>query len=321
MRIIILILMFLNRINLSILKGYFLRTALKRVRWYNSDSIINGMTIPCYQILEILLSTMTFFDIINYIAIFIYILISLPIINVLIFILSYFPFNKRKNHKKDTTIYHTYKTGGEFNYEESGLGDFDLFDVTTSESSDVVTIVDSYNPLFNESMNHHSRYSLNIENAGGASEISEAWSINYLMKMTDSEECYCESEILYDLKYKMVDYILINKKGSVGVSVVRAMTVFGMAFEFEDGIKLLRKKIEGLVICRKTVNRKNNFDRSILHIWSLNNNTTKVLLECINSKEFNSYELGINGIMDIWITESEYLPIFTNGNNSRIIKI
>jgi len=41
------------------------------------------------------------------------------------------------------------------------------------------------------------------------------------------------------------------------------------------------------------------------------------LQKCLKSDKFDAKKLCIIGTMDIWITTSNYSPIFTNGNNTK----
>lgn len=38
-------------------------------------------------------------------------------------------------------------------------------------------------------------------------------------------------------------------------------------FDYEDGVRLLRKKLYGLVVARAGVTASQRFDKSVLHVW------------------------------------------------------
>ena len=309
-----------------ILKGFFFSSILRRIRWNNSKSIHRGMLFPCCQIIEILICTLNHNNITCYFAIFIYCILSLLISKLLLDILLFFPFDYRVNrnvkNEENDFVYIVKKS--ELTPELNDMHGFYNMDITTFEDGKLEEFniyTDSYNPLYNEKLSGYAKNSLQFDNAGGKSDISEAWSIHHLMNITNSSEVIYEMNVKYDFVYKMVDYILIksnNSADSIGVSVVRAISYFGKEFTFEDGIKLLHKKIYGLIISRKSTNKIHNFNKSILHIWSPNQNTTDILIECINSNNFDKESLCIVGTLDIWITISNYKPIFTNGINKKI---
>jgi hypothetical protein len=194
------------------------------------------------------------------------------------------------------------------------------FAVCNSEINTQYVIVDEYSPIFKTKMGKFGANSLYIDNAGGSSEISEAWSISYLGNKLKASGCIYETEVFYSLKYSMVDYILEVPSSNedhqyrVGVSVTRAMCSPKIPYTREEGIKLLKKKIYGLVVSRDSVCLDQCFYQSILHIWAPNIETAVILKEIIYSGELNKYD--ICGTLDIWITISGYSPIFTNGDLS-----
>lgn len=110
--------------------------------------------------------------------------------------------------------------------------------------------------------------SMHIENAGGASEISEALSMQYMENMFNATGFVPEKEVDYWIEYKMCDYIMRVNDQNIGVSVTRAVTYpFDNEFTYEHAMKLLDKKLFGLIVAQESVNTKHQFFKSILHIW------------------------------------------------------
>ena len=178
--------------------------------------------------------------------------------------------------------------------------------------------IDQYNPTHMTPMNSWANNSLIIANAGGNSEISEAWSINHIMAKLKASECLAEMEIKYWCDYKMVDYIIgipidDNQMTRIGVSVTRAMCNPYRKYTRNDAITLLEKKLNGLIISRNTVIDEQSFFQSILHIWVPDINVANLLIDVIASGDVDIEHLQITGTLDIWITASEYQPIFNNG--------
>lgn len=158
--------------------------------------------------------------------------------------------------------------------------------------------------------------SLIVGNAGGASEISEAWSIDLISKTLNSKESVLETEIEYTLIYGMVDYILkIDTEFGhhrIGVSVTRAICNPWKPYTWEEGVRLLNKKINGLVMSHEAISFNQSFYQSILHIWVPSDEIAAMLLCIIASSDLdipNPCET-----LDIWITVTDYTPIFTNGS-------
>lgn len=150
--------------------------------------------------------------------------------------------------------------------------------------------------------------SIEIENAGGKSNISEMYSIDLFLKRHGGKEFIFEKQVKYWIDYKMVDFICTIKDERVGVSVTRAMG-YPILEEFgEENAKiLLNKKINGLVIARNSVIESQNFSRCILHIWCLNNKIAELIQDCYKD-------------MDNLQTDSGLLLLLTVCNDERIYK-
>lgn len=179
-------------------------------------------------------------------------------------------------------------------------------------------VLDKFEPTLLSPMNKFARASLYVDNAGGKSEISEAWSIHHLMTVLQATTCIFEMDIVYWYKSKMVDYIITvpdEKKDvtRIGVSVTRAMCRPDREFSREDAIYLLNKKIHGLIVSRSTVVDEQCFYQSILHVWAPSYEIGKMLYDVIHSDDLDFSGMDIMGTLDVWITVSEYAPIYTNG--------
>ena len=130
--------------------------------------------------------------------------------------------------------------------------------------------------------------SLMVDNAGGNSAYSEAISIQYFLDVFQATDIVYEMNVKYYINYKMIDFLCTLGQQRIGVSVTRAMTcpqilltdrnnimapVHGPRkksqedFTIDDGLKLLKKKIYGLVIARNAVIKEQRFYKSVLHIF------------------------------------------------------
>ena len=111
--------------------------------------------------------------------------------------------------------------------------------------------------------------SLQLENAGGKSELSEALSITYFEQLWKAKDFIFEKQIQYWCDYKMIDFICtIPPYGRLGVSVTRAMSHPSPdRFTYSDAEALLQKKLNGLIMARNAVSEHFTFYHSILHVF------------------------------------------------------
>lgn len=130
------------------------------------------------------------------------------------------------------------------------------------------------------------RESLNITNAGGCSDVSEAASIQYFYDLGYTDFVF-ENYVTYKHNWKMVDFVanapqkwetlvpelVKTDRERVGISVTRAAD-YGKGF---DAIGLLYKKLKGLFGARNNVSAECRFYRSILHIWCASNEVSSQL--------------------------------------------
>lgn len=156
--------------------------------------------------------------------------------------------------------------------------------------------------------------SLNIINAGGKSNVSEALSIQYFLSVFGGTDFVYEKQIDYYIHYKMVDFICtLPNLARVGVSVTRAMKFpRPERFTLEDAHRLLQKKLYGLIVARNAVNRRHAFYRSVLHVWCQTPRIADLLQEAYNSLDINDYGLDIQGVVVLLLTVCENPAIYRN---------
>jgi len=131
--------------------------------------------------------------------------------------------------------------------------------------------------------------SMEIQNAGGSSEKSEALSMQYMYHMFGAKNFIPEMEVSYWVEYKICDFVMKLGKENIGVSVTRAINYpFNSEFTIEKSLWLLNKKLYGLIVARNCISKKHKFMRSILHIWCMNiqtANTIKIAYQEIIKKD------------------------------------
>jgi hypothetical protein len=106
-------------------------------------------------------------------------------------------------------------------------------------------------------------------NAGGASVVSEALSVEYMHRRARASQTVPEMKIQYSFyNWKKIDYICTISGERIGVSVTRAMGYPDPSFfSMEDAVRLGNKKLYGMVLARSGVSECHNYNRSILHVF------------------------------------------------------
>jgi len=118
--------------------------------------------------------------------------------------------------------------------------------------------------------------SMQIPNAGGSSNISEALSMEYLKSRFDVVDFIPEMEVQYWIDACLCDFLMVLRDENVGVSVTRAVSYpFEDEFTMEHARQLLNKKLYKLLVARNAISEDQNFDRSILHVWCYSEQTAE----------------------------------------------
>lgn len=118
---------------------------------------------------------------------------------------------------------------------------------------------------FRAGMSSGGKKMLECENAGGSSEMSECASFELLHFLFGARLRATEMEIRYDEQGKITDYSVDLYGVRIGVSVTRAMT-YRRAFTHDDAVRLLEKKLFGVVASTKNVSEADRWRKQILHI-------------------------------------------------------
>jgi len=116
-------------------------------------------------------------------------------------------------------------------------------------------------------LSHSGARMLNTPNAGGSSIWSEVLSFEMFRGLYGSQLVRSEMEILYGCHSKITDFSVLLFGRHIGVSVTRAMKFKGI-FTEEDGIQLLRKKLNGIIRSTAGVIREHRWEKQILHMWA-----------------------------------------------------
>lgn len=174
-----------------------------------------------------------------------------------------------------------------------------------------------------------SEQSLYISNAGGNSIYSEAISMQYFIDVFKAENIIYEMNVKYYISYKMIDFLCTFHNQRIGVSVTRAMnwSLYSIKkslphnnrlyeFTLDDGLKLLKKKLYGLVIARNAVIKEQRFFKSVLHIFCQTEEIAQLLrqaYEVIKTDEtLENFNIDIGCHVIILLTVCQNPDIYQN---------
>lgn len=158
--------------------------------------------------------------------------------------------------------------------------------------------------------------SLDVINAGGKSDVSEALSIQYFLSVFGATNFIYEKQIDYYIEYKMVDFICNIGYRRVGISVTRAMKYpHPDLFTFGDARNLLQKKLYGLIVARNAVNDCHTFYKSVLHIWCQTPHIAFLLREAYSRLDIDDYGLDVRGVVILALTICNTPEIYHNNRN------
>ena len=130
-------------------------------------------------------------------------------------------------------------------------------------NTDILALYDDYSlPCERCDQAHRS---LSVVNAGGKSEISEAYSMDYIYRNFGGDNFIFEKEVEYIWTgYSILDYLCIIRGTQVSVSVTRAMRQ-NDSFTSDYAEQLMEKKLNGLY--RANSNLINPSSSGLLHVW------------------------------------------------------
>ena len=159
--------------------------------------------------------------------------------------------------------------------------------------------------------------SIQVDNAGGKSDISEMYSIEHYIRSFSATDIVYEMQVEYWIDYKMVDYVctipIVNVNKRIGVSVTRAMCYSNPEhFTVQDGKDLLYKKIFGLIVARNATCKKHRFYKSILHVWCQTERIANILADIYASFDIADLDLKVKGLLVLHLTVCDYFPIYLN---------
>ena len=177
-------------------------------------------------------------------------------------------------------------------------------------SDEIAVICDRLEPikLRDLELDLHAKRSLEVENAGGKSVLSEMLSIQYFQTVYGATNVLLEMEVEYWCEYRMVDFVCEVGGRRVGVSVTRAMQWNpNIPFTLESARYLLNKKLYGLVVARNAVIKGQRFFNSVLHCFCMTERIAELMREAYDELEGT---MGVRGVMMMILTVYENHEIY-----------
>jgi len=291
----------INEYHIKILKGYFRRRIKRKVDWNSKKSIVIGMFYTCFQVFERIYTKIKLH---NFNVLIFYLITNVFSLFVILIIL---PFLYFYNFEKEEEIITVVKSSNEKVYKKQ-LDYYHVSHLKTSDKGSINIIIDE---ITNYKLNFIGLTSLSIKNAGGKSQVSEAYSISHISTIYSLSDVIYEKQITYWCTFKMIDYILFSENKKIGVSVVRAFSKHE-EFTSERAFILLKRKISSLLIARRVVSEMFDFDTAILHIICENNEIRNKICNELDNIKLSSVFNFIDTQLIIWISVSDIKPIFTN---------
>ena len=169
----------------------------------------------------------------------------------------------------------------DFVFIEDSVNWFKLYNSATDSSPIVLTSAISISaPRRTDfKLSHGALRCLTTPNAGGTSEWSEAISFEILRFAYGATLLRTEMEIEYRGASKITDFAVMINGAHLGVSVTRAMSFGRDIFDFEEAVRLLTKKLEGVVASTRGVIKSHRWKRQILHVLCEDYHNQDLLLD------------------------------------------
>jgi hypothetical protein len=87
-------------------------------------------------------------------------------------------------------------------------------------------------------------------------------------------------------------------------------------FTEEDAVRLLQKKITGLIVARDSVVPEHSFYQSVLHIWTPTVAIAKTLTRALAEGKVDFQGLEVVGSLDIWISVCSDPSLYSNKSSA-----
>ena len=174
-----------------------------------------------------------------------------------------------------------------------------------THSGVVFTELKQLKPVSKMSLSSGAKRMFTCPNAGGSSEKSEILSFELLQRCFGADLRKTEMEVRYFPEGGAItDYTCTMFSTCLGVSVTRAMKYHGN-FTVEDAVKLLNKKLNGVLTSTK--NSLEKWNKQILHVWA-----TSLAVSVLIAEAYNLLPEDLKSNTVVLVTVTENNEVFTN---------
>jgi hypothetical protein len=121
---------------------------------------------------------------------------------------------------------------------------------------------------------------LEVPNAGGSSQLSEAFAFEELARCETAGLLKTETEIIYDTQGKITDLEVTIAGHKIGVSVTRAFAFpLGTPYTVEQATTLITRKLQDILASSANVSAEDRWDKQILAIMAYDDQAADVVAQ------------------------------------------
>lgn len=190
---------------------------------------------------------------------------------------------------------------------------FKLVQLIQNECSSglIVTDFQAFRNTDTMSLSQSAQKIRDVPNAGGNSVVSEVLSFELFSRCFGARLLKTEMEVTYFPEGgSITDYMCSLFDTTLGVSVTRAMK-YGGPFTQEDGVRLLNKKLSGVL--QSSQNSMDQWNKQVLHVWATSDDVANVLVTTYSSL---NHHVRANTVVIVTVAHNAQ-DIFSNTKRQR----
>jgi hypothetical protein len=161
------------------------------------------------------------------------------------------------------------------------LAEMQLTEVTPELFRDSFTFAREFvDPVDRPLLTAGGRRLLEVPNAGGSSQLSEAFAFEELARCETAGLLKTETEIIYDTQGKITDLEVTIAGHKIGVSVTRAFAFpLGTPYTPEQATTLITRKLEDILASSANVSAEDRWDKQILAVMAYDGQAADVVAQ------------------------------------------
>jgi len=119
---------------------------------------------------------------------------------------------------------------------------------------------------------------LEVPNAGGSSQLSEAFAFEELARCEAAGLLKTETEIVYDTQGKITDLEVTMLGHKIGVSVTRAFAFpLGTPYTVEQATTLITRKLQDILVSTANVSAEDRWDKQVLAVLAYDSQAADIV--------------------------------------------